>query len=388
MKKYLLPLILILLLTFTLVGYCVSYTSQYPPAFSGTYVKATTERPADYWPYLTTDPSEPLIGTITGNQWMSGWDFDTSTNQRFHIDLGSAKIIRRIYYENSHNVGSGIDRGVQNFTFWGSNTGAGTFDDLVWGNDGGWTELTVAQNTFDEHSEADEADPKYIIVTNLIAYRYYAFKFADNYGASMEMGVRRIELQTEDGYTPPNIATLSDPTQDGFITYNGETYTKDAGLDYFYAGFVSPNIYRGYVEWDVSSIPEGVIITDTVFKYHGQYNSRDCHIHECVGQRPSTADYEALYNEIGGGTVYAEPDGFPIVGINQQVDLGTSADSDLESQLSVGWFAIGVQSDSEAEPLGFSRIYCEDFPGTPNPTLYVEYKEAPEVNVIFFSTPY
>ena len=168
------------------------YTSQYPLAQSDTYVKATTKQSTNYWQYYTTDPTKSLIGTWDPNTWLS----DGNTNQRFHIDLGSAKIIKRIYYENLHHGGSLTNKGVQNFTLWGSNTGAGSFDDLVYGNDEGWTELTVSRNTFDQHIAADQADPKYITVMNITPYRYYAFKFADNYGGADYMGVRRIELQT------------------------------------------------------------------------------------------------------------------------------------------------------------------------------------------------
>jgi len=170
-----------------------AYISQYPPAQSDTYVKATTKWSGDYWAYYATDPARSLTGGWQYKAWLSA--NGTVTNQRFHIDLGSAKIIKRIYYENAHTFGGATAYGVQNFTFWGSNTEAGTFDDLVYANDGGWTELTVSQNTLDQHSEADEADPKYITVTNSTKYRYYAFKFADNYGSLEYMGVRRIELQ-------------------------------------------------------------------------------------------------------------------------------------------------------------------------------------------------
>jgi len=171
------------------------YTSQYPPAQNDTYVKATTHRTTSYWQYFATDPALSLTGSAGTNSWMS---LNVSTNQRFHIDLGSAKVIKRIYYENFHDSGGATTVSVKNFTFWGSNTGAGSFDDLVYANDEGWTELTVSQNTFDEHSEADETDPKYITVTNSTAYRYYAFKFADNYGNTDFQGLRQVELQTED----------------------------------------------------------------------------------------------------------------------------------------------------------------------------------------------
>jgi len=173
-----------------------TYTSAYPPAHNDTYVKATTILNEDYSAHFTTDPAKSLTGGGNGSQWTSEvWENDL---QRFHIDLGSAKIIKRIYYENSHNVGGSVDQGGNNFTFWGSNTGAGTFDDLVYANDEGWTELTVATNVMIIHVAADQADPRYIVVTNSTAYRYHAFKFADNQGNSVYVGMRRIELQTED----------------------------------------------------------------------------------------------------------------------------------------------------------------------------------------------
>ncbi len=171
-----------------------TYISQYPTQ-DDDHVKATTKNTTSFWPYFATDPAKTLTGEWGSNSWLAVQN--TVTDQRFHIDLGSAKLIKRIYYENGHTNGTVPNSGAQNFTFWGSNTGAGTFDDLVYGNDEGWTELTVAQNTFDIHVSADQADPKYIVVTNVTAYRYYAFKFADNHGNTAWLNIRRIELQTE-----------------------------------------------------------------------------------------------------------------------------------------------------------------------------------------------
>ncbi len=140
-----------------------------------------------------------MIGTQTGNCWIAA--SGEETDQRFHIDLGSAKIIRRIYYENFHNSGAATIYGVKNFTFWGSNT-AGDFADLDYAHDGDWVELDdIATNVMLEHVGLDQADPQYITVANTTVYRYYAFKFADNYGGS-QSAVRRIELQTEDDWLP------------------------------------------------------------------------------------------------------------------------------------------------------------------------------------------
>ena len=167
--------------------------SVFPAVQSDTYVKATTKFDTNFWPYFATDPTEPLTGAQTANQWLSG--NGVVTNQRFHIDLGTPTIVKRIYYENSHSSGGTTDAGVQNFTLWGSNVAA-AFAELTYGTDTDWTELTVSQNTFDQHAAADASAPKYITVTNTTAYRYYAFKFADNYGNATYMGVRRIELKT------------------------------------------------------------------------------------------------------------------------------------------------------------------------------------------------
>lgn len=183
---------LLLILLFTGLLFADEYTSVYPPAYNTTYVKATTELQAAH---QATNPSKSLIGIWNGNAWVT--PNGDPCQQRFHIDLGEAKVVKRIYYENSHNSGGTTKTGVKNFTLWGSNS-ADSFAELTYGTDTGWTNLTTSQSYFDEHAAADKPDPKYITVTNSTAYRYYGFKFSDNYGNKTNIGVRRIELQTED----------------------------------------------------------------------------------------------------------------------------------------------------------------------------------------------
>jgi hypothetical protein len=163
-----------------------------PAAQSATYVKSTSAWDANYVPYNATNPAKSLTGAMLGNSWLA--TSGTVTNQRFHIDMGTARIVTRIYYENLHNLGGETDSGAKNFTFWGSNE-ASAFAELTYATDTNWTQLTTSQGTFDQHSGSDAGDPKYITVTNTTAYRYYAFKFADNYGHATYFGVRRIELQ-------------------------------------------------------------------------------------------------------------------------------------------------------------------------------------------------
>lgn len=178
----------------------LQYASQYPPAYSGTYVKATSSNQSAY---NATDPSKSLTGGMSGNCWASS--MYTTTNQRFHIDLGSAKVIKRIYYENYHDNGGTTSGGAKDFTLWGSND-AGAFANMTYSLDAdpngtwSWTQLTTSQTSFNQHIGSNVADPNYILLTNTSSYRYYAFKFANNYGSSLGVGVRRIELQTENGW--------------------------------------------------------------------------------------------------------------------------------------------------------------------------------------------
>lgn len=170
------------------------YQSQYPPEQTAVYVKSTGDAGAPYLPFYATDPLLSVTGGQDYQSWISG-----NYPNRFHIDLGLAKNINRIYYENFHNNGSLLDRGVRAFTFYGSNSPT-AFDDLTYGSDTDWVLLGTSESEFAQHSAADEADPKYITVANVDSYRYYAFKFSTNWG-EVFMGVRRIELQNSPPYT-------------------------------------------------------------------------------------------------------------------------------------------------------------------------------------------
>lgn len=156
---------------------------------SATYVKATSAL-ASHDAFYTVNPGVLVTGSYSGS-WLSN---SVITNQRFHIDLGEAKVITRVLYENQHNSGGTTNIGAKNFTLWGSND-ASAFADTTYGSDTNWTQLTTDVSQLDQHTGSDIADPKYIKVTNNVAYRYYAFKFADNWGHGTYMGVRKIVLQ-------------------------------------------------------------------------------------------------------------------------------------------------------------------------------------------------
>jgi PKD repeat protein len=121
------------------------YASQFPVANNDTYVKATsnwsTAPTAGFFrPWFATNQSLSLTGDAINNSWISA--SGAVTAQRLNIDLGSAKLINRVYYQNFHQAGALTNDGVRNVTVWGSNT-AGSFTDVNYYDNGGWTQLPI-----------------------------------------------------------------------------------------------------------------------------------------------------------------------------------------------------------------------------------------------------
>jgi hypothetical protein len=163
--------------------------------------------------------------------------------------------------------------------------------------------------------------------------------------------------------------TISDPYQDGVAYKQGSNYFKDTGANWVYAS-APGNIYRGFVEWLIPYFHNSTIFNNLSLIYHGSGNNGDCHIHECVGNRPSTANAQDLWNELGEGTEYANESGFPVVAANQQLNFNDNATSDFANQTT--WFAIGMQKDVETG--GSSSFYSENY-GSPDPapTLSINF---------------
>ena len=170
----------------------IAYAPANVPEYSTTYVKATTEFKEAY---KAIDPTLSLTGSYVNGGWMSA--FGTTTNQRFHIDVGSEKVITDVYYENQHDFANPGTYGAKDFTLWGSNDPT-AFATLTYATDTNWTQLNTDINQFEIHVSADTADPKYFKVKNAKAYRYYAFKIANNWGNTSFMGIRRLALSGSD----------------------------------------------------------------------------------------------------------------------------------------------------------------------------------------------
>ena len=275
------------------------YNPVYPPAFSDTYVKATSTYDV-YYPYIAVNSVTSLTGGWAG--WIG--DLSSPANQRFHIDLGSPDHIKRIYYENAHNSGADTAVGAKNFTLWGSND-ADAFADLTYGTDTGWTEINVGSNQFEQHISSNIADPKYILVKSTAAYRYYAIKIADNWGAAY-MGIRRISLQAQ--MIVPSIPVAAkflahfDGADNGTVftdecghiaTIHGSPITKTDIKKFGTAAFYSPNstnyiTYGSHADFDLGTYD----ITLACWVYildDGRY-------HSLFSRRPSAVPYGWVFS--------------------------------------------------------------------------------------------
>lgn len=202
----------IVMFKYLLVSSSTTYTNAFPVANTTDYVKATSSLgDGTGYPYFATNTSLSLTGSYGYNSWLA----TTATNQRFHIDLGSPLIIRRIYYENAHHLGGSTNWGAKNLTFWGTNS-AIDFANVTYGNSTlNWTQISTNNLSFIQHTDTDAPDPDYILADNNGAYRYYAVTIPNSWGSTQYIGLRRIVLQTEDNFvvtTPVSSFTSQNAT--------------------------------------------------------------------------------------------------------------------------------------------------------------------------------
>lgn len=187
----------------------------------------------------------------------------------------------------------------------------------------------------------------------------------------------------------PDTYSSNDPTEDGYLvntdvegnacssTVSGRT-NNSASLILTVRPTALGECRRSYAEFPTSTIPDSATITNTVIKYHIDYdnlNGRKCSFMPIVN-KPSTATNQTLWDDIGDGTPYvSNSTSCSAVGTNLSTDLGTTADSDLQTLLSSNWFGVGIKMGSELRDATMheTTFVAEEGTGTPDPTLEVTY---------------
>lgn len=183
----------------------------------------------------------------------------------------------------------------------------------------------------------------------------------------------------------------NNPTEDGLVrTPNTQstscstgTKTKSTDVDFMGANIPPSNqdnsCARGYVEWSISSIPDNADVSNTVFKGEVSLvsNAANCDYMPMTSQ-PSATSANNVWTDIGDGTAYlSNNNACTTTGTDKSLDLGSSADTDVENMLSSNWFALGVKATSETRTSGVDRIMYwaseDDAGATPKPTLEITY---------------
>lgn len=144
----------------------------------------------------------------------------------------------------------------------------------------------------------------------------------------------------------------------------------------------TPSCARGYFEWPTTSISPGVTVTDVDIAYavSSDSSARTCNWNS-MSVRPSTSGSTAIWNAIGSGTTYVAGDTTcQTTGNNKALDLGNTANTNLQALLPSGYFPLGVTPSTTVRDATdrFTFIAAEEDAGaTPKPTLTVVYLAAP-----------
>ncbi|MFC2143161.1 metallophosphoesterase family protein [Candidatus Aenigmatarchaeota archaeon] len=136
-------------------------------------------------------------------------------------------------------------------------------------------------------------------------------------------------------------------------------------------------IYRAYIDFDTTIIPDTSEITQVNFSFREmavQEGTPELEITKMLSLGSSYVDLMRLYTDIGNADMY-ETIALVETAVRYDLDLGATASSDLESQLiTENWFSIGLREDEEA------ALYEKAAPGSEDrasvsfrPILVVEY---------------
>ena len=185
----------------------------------------------------------------------------------------------------------------------------------------------------------------------------------------------------------PDTYSSNNPTLDGYITSTtgvGESCsttgnTINSGNIQTYVdptGAIQCN--RGFAEFDISSIPNGVSVIDSDFGFDLETvnNPRNC---DFIGMsvQPSVGTADAIYDNILSATTLLDNDSTcTTTANNKSVDLGSSGDTYFTNQLTLDWASIGIRFDNETKDTNTRYIVIleeEDVGATPKPTLTIMY---------------
>jgi len=132
---------------------------------------------------------------------------------------------------------------------------------------------------------------------------------------------------------------ISIVTEDGDIS---DVHAQNTAGVYLRVG--GPNDYGAYVEFNITAIPDTVII-DSVTLWVMAYSATNPDVGEIreMTNQPSVTNAATLHTDIADGDLYASPNIQPS-DTWVEAKLSAAAVADLQANLALDWFAVGVHS--------------------------------------------
>ena len=139
--------------------------------------------------------------------------------------------------------------------------------------------------------------------------------------------------------------------EDGFITdgitRDKESLTMDVGSPF---GIV---VNRGYMDFDISLLPTSAQVSDVDLSFKvSQANSGNGDIHHLEKKAADQSNLN-LFLDSGNGTEYVSNNNYLSSTGDKSVDLGNTANADLQKQNDTNFFGVGLKSTGENDnPVG------------------------------------
>lgn len=188
----------------------------------------------------------------------------------------------------------------------------------------------------------------------------------------------------------PNEKIVIDPTF-GYTSYNNiyrsqsnlgagdcasSTWLQDngAGNEYVQTGITgASSCYVLLYSWNMTSLPVSIDVTDTTVRFDitapVAITQPTCDFNQ-LEDNPTTVSGQNRYTDAKNGTNYVSGNTqCQTIGAGYVLDLGTSADADIESNVSAGWFGIGIT------PNPYTRGATNDYTHFNSMELQVTYSE-------------